>query len=47
MNTIDSSRFEDTNAIFETPENVDFEITEFLSDQQIFELSLQIRKKIF
>ncbi len=29
MNTIESGRFEDTNKIFEKPEKVDYEITDF------------------
>ena len=35
VNTIDEGRFEDTNKMFEKPENVDHEITEYLSDDEI------------
>ena len=37
MNTIEEGRFEDTNKMFETPkpEDFDYEINEFLSNEQI------------
>jgi hypothetical protein len=38
MNTIESGRFEDTNKIFEQPEQVDYEITNFNYDNIIKEL---------
>jgi hypothetical protein len=38
MNTIESGRFEDTNKIFEQPEQVDYEITNFNYDSIIKEL---------
>jgi adenylylsulfate kinase-like enzyme len=38
MNTIESGRFEDTNKIFEQPEKVDYEITNFNYDHIIKEI---------
>jgi adenylylsulfate kinase len=38
MNTIELGRFEDTNKIFEQPEQVDYEITNFNYDHIIKEL---------
>lgn len=35
MNTIQEGRFEDTNKLFEKPENVDMEITGYLTDGEI------------
>src|SRR6056300_105817 len=35
MNTIQEGRFEDTNKMFEKPENVDMEITGYLTDGEI------------
>ena len=41
MNTVDSSKYKNTDLIFETPKNLDYEITSF--DE---ELNLDIIKKI-
>lgn len=38
MNTIDSGRFEDTNKIFEPPENVDFEVIDWNQTQNVLDL---------
>ena len=46
MNTIDEGRFEDTNRMFETPENFDIEIDRFLTDEEIQEIAKRIRKEI-
>src|SRR6056300_454934 len=35
MNTIEEGRFEDTNKMFQNPKEVDYDIVELLSDEQI------------
>lgn len=45
MNTIKEGRFEDTNKVFEKPKNIDVEITEYLSDEQIRDLALGITQR--
>ena len=44
MNTIQEGRFEDTNKIFEEPENVDFCITEW-NDKNHINLAYEIKKR--
>ena len=39
MNTITEGRFEDTNKMFENPQFKDFEITHFMSDEDIANLA--------
>lgn len=46
VNTIDSGRFEDTNKVFEKPNNPDFEIIRHLSDSEIMSLGNQISERI-
>lgn len=46
IDTINVSSFEDTNALFERPEKVDFQITKHLSDKEIKDLSKQILRLI-
>ena len=46
VNTIDSGRFEDTNKVFEKPNNPDFEIIRHLSDDEIMSLGNQISERI-
>ena len=41
-NLSSSKEFDDTNKIFETPENVDKHIKKFLNDDEIIELSKEI-----
>ena len=43
MDTIEEGRFEDTNKMFERPVEVDYHITEFLSDEQIEHLAKILR----
>ena len=45
MNTIVAGRFQDTNKMFEEPNDVDFEITEFMSDDKIEKLATTIKEK--
>jgi adenylylsulfate kinase len=42
IDTITEGRFEDTNKIFEQPENADFHVTEHLSDGDIAALAKEI-----
>jgi adenylylsulfate kinase len=42
VNTIEAGRFEDTNKIFEKPQAVDYEITSFLTDEEIEHLARKI-----
>lgn len=46
LNTIEAGRFEDTNAMFEKPTSVDYEVKEFLTDEQILALGVDIKSKI-
>lgn len=48
VNTLDKGRFEDTNKLFERPDNseVDMTITGYLSDEEIKEIALGIRDKL-
>ena len=43
MNTIKAGRFEDTNKMFEQPNNTDIKITKFLSDEEIENLAKEIK----
>ena len=43
MDTIEEGRFEDTNKMFEKPEEVDYHIVELLSDKQIEHLAEILR----
>ena len=45
MNTIIAGRFMDTNKMFEEPNNVDFEINNFMSDQEIEQLAKAMKDK--
>jgi adenylylsulfate kinase len=46
MDTISRGRFEDTNKLFQAPQNADIHITEYLSDDQIKILSEKLWKQI-
>lgn len=43
MNTIEEGRFEDTNKMFEAPDEVDYDIVELLSDKQIEHFTKTLR----
>jgi len=43
LNTIDEGRFEDTNAMFETPALVDWVVDKFLTDEQIDAIAWEIK----
>lgn len=43
LDTIEEGRFEDTNAMFERPDEVDYHIVEFLSNKQIEHLAEILR----
>lgn len=43
MNTIEEGRFEDTNKMFERPDEVDYDIVELLSDKQIEHFTKTLR----
>lgn len=45
MNTIIAGRFMDTNKMFEEPNNVDFEINNFMSDKEIEQLAKAMKDK--
>jgi len=45
MNTIIAGRFMDTNKMFEDPEDVDFEINKFMTDNEIKKLAKTIKEK--
>jgi len=45
MNTIIAGRFMDTNKMFEEPNDVDFEINKFMSDQEIKQLAKAMKDK--
>lgn len=45
MNTIIAGRFMDTNKMFEDPDDVDFEINKFMSDQEIEQLAKAMKDK--
>jgi len=45
MNTIIAGRFMDTNKMFEEPNDVDFEINKFMSDQEIEQLAKAMKDK--
>lgn len=44
LDTIPAGRFEDTNKMFEKPENYDHRIDKFLSDDEIKSLAFEIRE---
>jgi adenylylsulfate kinase len=44
LNTIQQGRFEDTNAMFEKPKLVDYQVDTFLSDSEIEEIAKDIKK---
>lgn len=46
IDTISEGRFEDTNKIFQAPLNADIHITEYLSDDEIKNLSEKLWKQI-
>ena len=43
LNTIGEGRFEDTNAMFETPALVDWTVDKFLTDEQIDAIAWEIK----
>lgn len=43
LDTIEKGRFEDTNKLFEPPEEVDYKITNFLSDEDIKKLANKLQ----
>jgi len=45
LDTIEEGRFEDTNALFEPPENVDFHITEWNDHNQI-DIAKRIKENV-
>ena len=45
MNTIIAGRFMDTNKMFEDPEDVDFEINKFMTDDEIAEFAEDVKNK--
>lgn len=45
INTITEGRFEDTNKLFEPPKAVDYEITSYLTDEEIEELARNIASR--
>ncbi len=45
LDTIQEGRFEDTNALFEPPENVDFHITEWNDHNQI-DIAKRIKENV-
>lgn len=45
MDTIKKGRFEDTNKVFERPENVDTTVVRFLSDNEIEKLAERLKEK--
>lgn len=46
LNTITEGRFEDTNKMFESPEDVNYKIDRHLSDDEIKELADGLKKEI-
>ena len=46
VNTIKEGRFEDTNKMFQSPSNVDFEITKHLTDEEIKDFADGLKKEI-
>lgn len=46
LNTIDKGRFEDTNAMFETPSLVDWVIENYLTDEQIEAIGEEIKNYV-
>jgi adenylylsulfate kinase len=45
MNTIESSRYEDTNKVFEKPDKVDYEIKNYDYDNIIKKITYEIKNK--
>ena len=43
MDTIKESKYENTNAVFEPPLNADYIIKELMTDEEIYELSKNLR----
>lgn len=45
MDTIEAGRFDDTNKIFEEPEEVDYRIGGFMSDESIIDFANELKEK--
>lgn len=45
MDTIEAGRYDNTNKIFEEPEEVDYRIGGFMSDESIIEFATELREK--
>jgi adenylylsulfate kinase len=45
MDTIEAGRYDDTNKIFESPEDVDFRIAGYMSDEGIIEFAQALKDK--
>ena len=45
MDTIESGRYEDTNKIFEEPDDCDFRVEGFMSDEAIIEFANVLKEK--
>ena len=45
MDTIESGRYDDTNKIFEEPEDCDFRVEGYMSDEAIIEFANVLKEK--
>lgn len=45
MDTIEEGRFDNTNKIFEAPENVDYRVQGFMTDDEILEFANNLKEK--
>lgn len=45
MDTIEAGRYDNTNKIFEEPEEVDYRIGGFMSDESIIDFAAELREK--
>jgi len=44
MDTIEAGRYEDTNKVFEPPEQVTYQIKGFMSDEEIIEFATKLKE---